>query len=112
MAGRPEPLGTVGRGTPSVVVAPSPPHGGSIDPFGGPEAIGMVAATPTVRGQVDPGAALVFEATLQAADPFCAQPEDGRCPAGCFHLVAVALDPGPSDLVVRVSPPDDPEDVI
>lgn len=110
IAGQPSPALRTERGSPSPATAS--PTSTTVDPFAALEAIGMVPATPTARGRVAPDTALVLEATLRAASATCEEPEDGRCHAGCFRFVAVALDPGPLDLIVRVSSPNDPSDVL
>lgn len=110
IAGQPSPALRTERGSPSPATAS--PTSTTVDPFAALEAIGMVPATPTARGRVAPDTALVLEATLRAASATCEEPEDGRCHAGCFRFVVVALDSGAQDLVVRVSSPEEPGDVL
>ncbi len=101
VAAGPDPQGTTLRGAPPLSTATP---AAAPDPFAGLEAIGWTPAAPPVHGSVAPDIALVFAATLLPGDPSCSQRQGDRCPAGCFHFVAVARDGGASDLVVRVSP--------
>lgn len=84
----------------------------ALSPWEPVAALGYVAVGPVRRGEVAVGRPAAFELVLDPDPRGCHEPIDGHCAAGCFEIMAVAIDGTAGPLRVEVSPLEDASDVI